>query len=107
MKCGCSRISTRRVTDEGLSEPREDADFLPAPTPPQTGDQTPSSAGRPFVFDDRDKKLAYFVEGRIERRMMAIIRQESGDSYAGLPADHVLENLHRQFPEVNFPERMM
>lgn len=60
-----------------------------------------------FVMDDREKKLAIVIERRFERRITSIIRQESGDSYAGLPADHVLVNLDKAFPHVNFPERMM
>lgn len=60
-----------------------------------------------FALEPREKKLAVYVENRLERRLTAIIRQETGDSYAGLPADHVLINLDRAFPDVGFAERMM
>jgi hypothetical protein len=58
-------------------------------------------------MDDREKKLAIILERRMEHRITTVMRQESGDSYAGLPADHVLVNLNNEFPDVNFPERMM
>lgn len=60
-----------------------------------------------FVINDREKKLFIFWERKMESRITSIIRQESGDTYAGLPADHVLINLDRAFPDVRFPERMM
>ena len=52
------------------------------------------------------RSSVYQIESRFERRMLNIIRQESGDSYAGLPAHRRAHcNLDKAFPDVRFPER--
>lgn len=89
----------KEASGAALPELRDDLPSYPAPDD--------LARRTSYSLDDRDKKLALYLESRIERRVVNIIRQESGDSYAGLPADHVLLNLHQQFPDVNFPERMM
>lgn len=60
-------------------------------------------AARPSGLGAEDQKLAIYLESRIT----SIVRRESRDPYAGLPADDVLDRLDRRFPDVNYPERMM
>lgn len=98
---------TERDGGSSLEEsPESSLPDVPGESLPQAAAGSTNPEPR-FVMDDREKKLAIVIERRFERRITSIIRQESGDSYAGLPADHVLVNLDKAFPQVHFPERMM
>lgn len=93
-------------------EAEQNCDVLNAGVPEKLNSEEqldlPARLSQPkFVLEEREKKLAIIIESRVEKRMTSVMRQESGDSYAGLPADHVLINLDAAFPAVHFPERMM
>lgn len=96
-----------------VAEPN-DSDQRPEPDP-NTGTQPErvSNARRqvprvtrssiPEGLEERDYKLAVYLEAR----MMQVVRHETRDPYAGLPADDVLDRLDKLFPDVGYPERMM
>lgn len=54
-----------------------------------------------------EAELEHRIAVMVESRVLSIIRRETGDPYAGLPADDVLARLDTRFPDVKFPERMM
>lgn len=91
-----------------MSEPdpgKDEDSAVRQPPPEDSRDATSANPSDivPLELPENERRLAVYLESR----MLKIIRRETGDPYAGLPADDVLMRLDSRFPEVHFPERMM
>ncbi|MDQ1699957.1 MAG: hypothetical protein QOG34_1820 [Frankiaceae bacterium] len=89
-------------SEDPVGRPEQSHELNANSTPPEVRELLRGAADR-SQLSDSELKLAVYLESRILHQ----IRRETGDPYAGLPADDVLMRLHQQFPEVQFPERMM
>lgn len=84
-------------TPDGGKAPESKTENLPAASPKPTIDKVAAE-----TLADATK-----IGMVVEATMTRVMRRETGDPYAGLPAPDVLKHLNEQFPEQEFPERML